>query len=103
MQNRKAVCMLLLVIDVIAGVLILCWKHNMDALGIIGILAGILGSAQIYFSYAIAQKSVKIRAKMEQKHYLAENCTPSKFLVLSNRISGWILCSLSIFFLMLGI
>ena len=102
MQNRKVVCILLLVIDVIAGVLILCWKHNMDALGIIGILAGILGSAQIYFSYSIAKNALKMRTKLEQKD-AAKVALPSRFLVLSNRISGWILCSLPIFFLMLGI
>lgn len=102
MQNRKLVCILLLVIDVIAGVLILCWKHNMDTLGIVGIVAGVLGSAQIYFSYAIAKSAAKTRAKIEQNGGV-EEILPSRFLVLSNRISGWILCSLPIFFLMLGI
>ena len=102
MQNRKLVCILLLVIDVIAGVLILLWKHGMDALGILSIVAGFLGSAQIYFSYVLAKNGLKTRAKIEYKDRVEEDCAPSRFLVLSNRISGWIICSLPIFFLWLG-
>ena len=102
MRNRKIVCGFLFLMDVIAGILMLVWKFGMETLGWLSIIMGLLGSLEICFSYQIAKGELNATRRITDR-YPVEKTSPSRLLVMIHRISGWVLCFLPLFFLMLPI
>ena len=103
MRNRKIVCAVVLAVDVASAIMMFVFKHNMDILAWLSIALGILGVLQIYFAYDLAKNSLKIKAKFSYRYSERNDFSPSAWLVTSIRIEGWILCTLPIVFLFMGL
>lgn len=103
MNNRKTHAIVLLILDIVAGIMQIVWKRGFTLIGWISIAVGILGALIIYSSYKLAVGRNKRNDWWNKRDSYMSDATPSKYLVYTTRIGGYVLCFLPILFLMIPI
>lgn len=102
MRNRLLLCVIVCVLDIAAAFLLFLWSAHAEFWAIFGVISGVIGACLIGFSYEIAEKILRCKARFSYRRDARTDFSPSEHLVRLLRVQGWIFCSLPVLFLLFG-
>jgi len=109
-DKRKFLVLGTVLIDTVALIMMLLWKHGFNFIGFILIfVVCILGAILIYKPYEVSKFIIEYKVKFYRRRVMRnfyeaekhENYPPTKLYVTSERVFGWLLCSIPLILILL--